>query len=499
MRQHKNEFRLLTVLLTASVLALAPMTCLGKSPDKTNTDSTSGNTTGGNPGTPQNSNGVTTGTTVANTNGGSTLPIESTIFAYKALSQDAEDIAKGIAGTVTGKKVIVTSQMDIGNIVLWRTVMAQLKILTKRANDLDQVVPPTYDGMAPAASNPPVTPLSRLLQQRGLSVGSVAGAIPGVTTALSDVTSLVQTIASLFAVHQTVTPFSANLTDAPLLHSLASRLYSHGAGSLAVPAIYAPGLVQQQADSPLLKGIEDLETIRTRLLGRVAGLAVPLKAAQATIDDSSASPDKKRKAQAFVTAANEYDDSVTALSAQIDTFETTLFTGAPPAQPNSAKTDSTGKGQSPAPDAAQGQGQTPPAQTGGPGTTQQTQAPAPQPSGGPTPLQQIIGADLLMGRIGSQTPDFILIAKVLESGGTQLGIADIKGDHVQFSGGSVVTFGLYGLDGTLACSGTVSGYFGFKAVGDVGKSIGRENPDTHEQIPNNRPASDADIVCAPNR
>ncbi len=72
-----------------------------------------------------------------------TAPIETTLFAYRALASDAEAIA-GEVETIAGhQKIVMGSASDVASFVQWRTVVSQTRLLTKRAEqiheDLDQL------------------------------------------------------------------------------------------------------------------------------------------------------------------------------------------------------------------------------------------------------------------------------------------------------------------------------------------------------------------------
>lgn len=54
----------------------------------------------------------------------------------------------------------------------------------------------------------------------------------------------------------------------------------------------------------------------------------------------------------------------------------------------------------------------------------------------------------------------VLAVKALESGGALITTANIFGSKVHFSGGAIATYALFGLEGSLECSGNVFDYGG---------------------------------------
>ncbi len=67
-----------------------------------------------------------------------TAPIETTLFAYRALASDAEAISGKIAEITREGQIVIGSATDLSAFVQWRTIMGQTKLLTKRAEDIDK-------------------------------------------------------------------------------------------------------------------------------------------------------------------------------------------------------------------------------------------------------------------------------------------------------------------------------------------------------------------------
>jgi uncharacterized repeat protein (TIGR01451 family) len=60
---------------------------------------------------------------------GGTAPIETTLFAYRALQSDAEAIAAKVIDAPTGDRLVIGSQADVSAFLQWRTVMGQADVL----------------------------------------------------------------------------------------------------------------------------------------------------------------------------------------------------------------------------------------------------------------------------------------------------------------------------------------------------------------------------------
>jgi hypothetical protein len=57
----------------------------------------------------------------------------------------------------------------------------------------------------------------------------------------------------------------------------------------------------------------------------------------------------------------------------------------------------------------------------------------------------------------------------MESGGADINESNILGSHPHFGGGAVSGYALFGLDGTLNCSGNVAAYGGYVKAEDFTK------------------------------
>jgi hypothetical protein len=289
-----------------------------------------------------------------------------------------------------------------------------------------------------------------------LAVGGAAlqalgsGAGYAITNA-SGIQTLLQTIASIGAVNETVAPASGSLSDSSLINLIVLGLPGK---SIFVPSFYAPGVLDNQFETGTLLGrsISALETSRSTLYA-AADARVLSKACQAIATDSKGKPlfDKNQIPIRYNQATlNQIANEVTAASFLIDSFEASLFGGQPAPAP------------APSPSASP--------------------AAAAAPASG-TGLQQLLYADFLLMRLGvvNQTtvldsnkwPTYLLGVHALESGGNTLMKSNLfAGSQVFFSGGAVSTFNLIKADGSPVCSGIGFGYRGFVPEDRMGQVVG---------------------------
>jgi hypothetical protein len=97
-------------------------------------------------------------------------------------------------------------------------------------------------------------------------------------------------------------------------------------------------------------------------------------------------------------------------------------------------------------------------------------------------LAQRLGADPATGRIPDNSPHHLLLVKALESGGSVSRNSSIFGTKLSYSGGSVGTYALFGLDGDLECSGNVYDYAGYVSAKNFKKQLRAYKPDPAAQV-----------------
>ena len=400
---------------------------------------------------------------------GGSMAIESTIFAYRSLTADADGMVQVILPKVKDQIVIIATSADFTNLVQWRIVMAQGNLLHERAQaaigSLTSIQIPTE--FAPVPKNVPKL-----------------GAGPFIASP-TDVQTLIQTLASMFAVNESLSVSSGALTSTPLTNLLAARLRSKGS-AVYVPAAYTPNLLQRSDidDTFIGKKLNQLEGDRRGAVEDSQKYLQALEDAKtilsAKADSPYATPAIKSAAANFIDFhSNEINAKVAALVsivAAIDNFEATLFTG----QASVASNPTSGAKQKKAtsvqdmPLAGPAQQPVKPLTDSTPSAdTTDSQSPAAASSAGApgNTFQQILLADLLAHQIwnGIDPPDpttlaksHILTIQTLESGGGQLTKSNLfTGSKIYFSGGAVATFALYGVNGVLECGGYAYAYGGY--------------------------------------
>jgi hypothetical protein len=393
------------------------------------------------------------------TNG--TLPIESTILAYKILVADAARIDQSLSAKTAGTIVVVGTSADIAAIVQLRIVVSQANILEQRLISLtaamNAIVKPNY-------ANPVIK------GNPALGAGFIASP--------ADVATLIQTLGSITAVNQTMSSAAGALNDGTLITLIAQGI---NADAVYIPSVYPPNLITDTdiSDTNMGAALIRLETARRNAIAVSNDYLQGLKDAaivattvrggrlytNAEIDGAGVFAER-------AVTVNALANAITLASSAADGFETSLFTGqgyspAPTPQTNTPTPTSPG----PAPMAPALPAPVPapplpaaPAPAGPAPLTAQNQGQQPvTPSG--TTLQQLISADLLLRQILSN-PNYkfkleLLSVHALESGGGQLTKSNLfLGSRIYFGGGAVASFALYDSDGTAICSGVGYGYRG---------------------------------------
>lgn len=360
-------------------------------------------------------------------------PIESIILEYQALAESASRIASAIAyqiqfnPTTKTPKVAVVTTTDIAAMVQLKEVLGQASLITNRLDKLAETVPLIKCGQTPTANVYGASPINL--------TSPLANA--------SNIQTMLQTVASIFAVTQTVSPAAGSLNDTSLINLVVSRLPQ---GTVYVPSVYPPYLYAEDfGATKLWNSLTNLETARQALYkaadGKIYSPACQTKALAPTL---------------VVLAAQ-----VAAASALADNFEVSLFGGQPSPPPGGPNANTGG---APAGGAA--------------APSQQTPAPSPPPMAAAASLPQLLYADYLLRHIDSSS--YFVTLHSLESGGNTMTKSNLfAGSHVFFSGGAVSTFSLYGPDGTVICSGISYAYRGFVPEDKLNAAIAdSQNPGT---------------------
>jgi hypothetical protein len=84
-------------------------------------------------------NTATTTPTPGGGNASSTTPIETTLFAYRALSSDAEAISGEVSAVARAnhRKIVIGTATDAASFAQWRAIMGEIAILNRRASEID--------------------------------------------------------------------------------------------------------------------------------------------------------------------------------------------------------------------------------------------------------------------------------------------------------------------------------------------------------------------------
>jgi hypothetical protein len=484
----------------------------GKSGKGSSQASNAGSQQSASQGAGQSPAGSPSGSTPGITSGGP--PIEAILFAYRALAADATAITEAISEKVKEQVVLIGNPTDFAGIVLWRTVMGQAALLHRREDTCHKQVQQ-------------VPSLPRYSE----SVPQLFGA-PFVANP-TDVQTLIQTLASMFAVNESLSEFPAALTDTPLINLLANQIRKTPA-TVYVPSVYTPNLTRRidLEGTYVYEKLEQLEGDRAEAqmdVKTLQSLPQALLNARAVSQEPSFPQRDRDLAKQLLDKISQttinFDLACSgAVISGVDAFEATLLTGQAPAsqgQNKSATANIAGNispaggpnpllgGASPQPQGANTQpnvknpaqkalgpqlGAAPPQQPGvqNPGQAAGAQNPSSAQNNATgqsgSVLQQILGADLLLhqiwkGESASEKIDaqiqkiHILALNTLESGGGQLTKSNLfLGSRNYFGGGAVATFGLYGVDGTLECGGYVFAYRGHVRDKDFEKAVATTAP-----------------------
>jgi hypothetical protein len=294
-----------------------------------------------------------------------------------------------------------------------------------------------------------------------------AGMAPeaAIVSSSGDIQTLAQTattLATSFAVNEALSPAAGALSDVSLTNMVARELRSKGA-TVLVPSAYSPYTFTDPGLGGTVIGARliALEANRANLQTVIQSYAK--SSADATVDSQDSHGPDYQSALSFTKgSATNVVAQLTSLASQIDSFETSLFTGQGGSQPNQ-QTSGQSNAQANPTSPLVGNGNASSNNAGGTGQQQPTST-----SG--SLLAQILPTDLLMTRVwGGLLPSApqlaalrIVTVHALESGGGQLTKTNLfTGTKVYFGGGSVATYQVFQSDGGIRCAGYVYGYRGY--------------------------------------
>jgi len=368
--------------------------------------------------------------------------IETEMLTYKSIEADSQAVACEIArylGTTSavppktlcvsasakdnssGVVVVSSKNALLADFQLWRTDMAVMNGLELRAGQLCAIQPP-------ATKSP----------------GTLGPSILDLTPA-GQAVSLIPATIGLFASNQSVSQVVGTVQDQALMNEVAGQLTTLKV-SVLVPEIYSPYALggTDYANSPFLSSFTKLIDIRSGCLEEA---------------EKDASENQKQSASST---------EISSLIANIDNF-IAIVTGTTPT--TSATQSQAGRVQ---PEGALGS------------TVNQTSTES------TSHIEALMVADGLAraievkpdGTMPAGSPwHYMIWLKALESGGSLTKTGSIFGSKVSFSGGAVVTYALFSLDGKLVCSGNVFDYAGFIAAKGFRDTFVRLEGDRSRQLP----------------
>jgi hypothetical protein len=377
-------------------------------------------------------------------NGGQPAPgsvgfsIETEMLTYKSIEADSEVLACEIAGylgvaAAASPNAPCTSTSTAGNGTGVVIMSSSSTILTDfQLWRADMAAMNTLElraekpcGAPPSAAKPPSTMGVPLL-----SATPVGQAVP-----------LLEGILGAFATNQSVSPVTGTVHDQALMNEVARQLRALNV-SVLVPETYSPFALggTNYADSPFLASFSKLLNTRATCLQAEEG----------------ASAQQKSEIDSIIAGINQF---------------MTLVTGAAPPPSSGGQANKT-------------EDKNPPAPSPGPAAI--------QPSEPASHIGALLAADGLARGIGveldgsmpSGSPwQHILWLKALESGGSVTKEGNIFGSKVSFSGGAVVTYALFNLDGNLDCSGNVYDFAGFIPAKQFREAFLKMETDPTRQLP----------------
>jgi hypothetical protein len=389
--------------------------------------------------------------------GASGFSIETEMLTYRALESNGEAIACDVAAYLYNTKtdfknlpggaicnVGGSGSSAVGVIVLpfdrsvfsdfqiWRSDMQTMAEFEVRgANACKAPAPPTT-----AEGTQPNRP-----QGRGLTAttpATTAAAVGGVMGAMTPAGAILSTgagVLGLFAKNQESSPVGGTIEDQAFMDNVSRELRSVNI-SVLMPSVYSPFLLSSvdSQRSPFVNALDQL--LHTR--------------------------------DCMVASKGKDDADVKNIEEFLNVLSGTT-TPAKSGAPTSASANAAAA-------AAGGASATPAAQAAAPSQSHLT---AVLSADG---LARRLGADPATGKIPDTAPQHLLLVKALESGGSVNRSSSIFGSKMSYSGGSVGTYALFGLNGDLECSGNVYDYAGYLPVKNFQKKLRAYKPDPQSQV-----------------
>ena len=403
------------------------------------------------------------------------------MLTYRALESNGEAIACDVAAYLYNTKTdfkslpsgaicnvgSLTGPSTVGVIVLpfdrsafadfqiWRSDMQTMAEFQKRGADACDA--PKPEATVAAGGESPAQP-SDVPRSRGLTTGTTAAttattAVGGVMGALTPAGAMLGTgagILGLFAQNQDSSPVGGTIEDQAFMDNVSRELRDVNI-SVMMPTVYSPFELTSvdPARSPFVSALDKLLHIRDCIVA----------------NKTSTDPDVK-----------SIDDFLNALSGSTTPAKSTAPTSASAASSAASSDTSSGGSSGGSSKGASGGSSTSAAQ---PAAPSRSHLEAVLTADG---LAQRLGADPATGQIPANAPQHLLLVKALESGGSVSRNTSIFGTKMSFSGGSVGTYALFGLNGDLECSGNVYDYAGYLKAKQFQKQLRAYKPDPAHQV-----------------
>jgi flagellum-specific peptidoglycan hydrolase FlgJ len=390
----------------------------------------------------------------AESSSGVGFSIETEMLTYRALESNSEAVACDVAGYLHSAEVSfknlaggsvcnVTSTgngTNAGVVVLPfdRNVFADFQIWR---SDLQTMAEFEQRGASACHAEPGGNPGS---SKRGLAAAaSAAATVGGVMGALTPAGAMLATgsgVLGLFAADHASSPTSGTIQDQAFMDDVSRELRAIDVPVL-MPSVYTPYALSSidPTRSPFLIALDKLLHTRDCLAADKAKNDADLKNIDAFLASLSAPTTPAKPAAAVAAPTADASATGTAVTPQPTAADTAnKATAATPSHLQSVLS-------------ADG-------------------------------LAVRLGADAQTGQIPGDAPHHVLLLKALESGGSISRSSNLFGTKLSYSGGSVGTYALFGLNGDLECSGNVYDYAGFVSAKDFQKQLHAYTPDPSKEL-----------------
>ncbi len=405
--------------------------------------------------------------------GTSGFSIETEMLTYRALESNGEAIACDVAAYLYGTKtdfrdlpngkicnVGSNGPSSIGVIVLpfdrsvfadfqiWRSDMQSMAEFEVRGADACKATPPPAQT---STTGQPERPQGRGLTASTTTAATTTAAVGGVMGALTPAGAMLTTgagVLSLFAKNQDSSPVGGTIEDQAFMDNVSRELRTVNIDVL-MPSVYSPfGLSSvDSARSPFVNALDKLLHTRDCLVA------------------------SKGANDADVKNIEEFLNVLSGTTTTAKSAAPTSASGSGSGSGSSSGSGSGGSGAAGASGSAAAAAQ--------PAAPSQSHLTAVLSADG---LARRLGADPDTGKIPDNAPQHLLLVKALESGGSVNRSNSIFGTKMSYSGGSVGTYALFGLNGDLECSGNVYDYAGYLPVKDFQKKLRAYKPDPSSQV-----------------